>query len=112
MVAKREGGLHGGPQGMGDGVTWPGTRVAPEFATVQGAVVVIGLNPGNCARGRACQDTSKGGRVYPPLPLQNDGKCLLHGIHFVGLTFHFNEYVLLIPPAARGAAAANHDATI
>jgi hypothetical protein len=42
MVAKREGGLHGGPQGMGDGVTWPGTRVAPEFATVQGAVVVIG----------------------------------------------------------------------
>jgi len=81
-----------------------GTRLA-EFATAQGAVVVIGLNRGNCA-------TSKGRRVYPALPLQNDGKCLLHGIHFVGLAFHFYENVLLISPAARGAAAANHDPTV
>jgi hypothetical protein len=60
----------------------------------------------------ACRDTSKGGRVNATLPFQNDGERLLHGVYFVRLTFHFDEYVLFIAPAARGTAAANHDPTV
>lgn len=55
---------------------------------------------------------SKGTRVDAPLPLQNDRERLLHGIDLVGLAFHLNEYVFFIPPAARGAATANHDSTV